>query len=202
VERIEPISFALSRLFRFVDCFDSIDERTDRRVCDTLAMTTDREHLEPSDAVLEARDLEASQSDAASRQAIVDVTIRYTWALDTKDFDQLRDVFLPDATAELRGVLCDGVDAIIERIAGAVRRLDATQHLIGNHQVTVVGDTASSRCQLQSQHVKRGTPGGDNFLIGGVYEDQLVRTPAGWRIAHRVMRQTWADGNPAVVARG
>jgi len=43
-------------------------------------------------------------------QAIVDVTIAYTWALDTKNFQGLRDVFAADATATLRGVECEGIE--------------------------------------------------------------------------------------------
>ena len=69
------------------------------------------------------------------RQQIIDLTVAYTWALDTKQLDKLRHVFAPDATALLRGVECAGADAIIERIGGAVHRLDATQHFIGNPAV-------------------------------------------------------------------
>ena len=64
----------------------------------------------------------------------------------------------------------------------------------------VDGDTATHRCHLQSQHVKRGTPGGDNFLIGGIYDDRLARTPDGWRITYRTLIAVWTDGNPAVIA--
>jgi len=134
-------------------------------------------------------------------QAIVDLTIAYAWALDTKQVEQLRDIFTPDATASLRGVDCEGVDAIINRIGGSITRLDATQHLIGNHQISIDSDQATCRCQLQSQHVKHGVDGGDTFLIGGYYEDRLARTSDGWRITHRVMAQTWTTGNPAVTAR-
>jgi hypothetical protein len=49
--------------------------------------------------------------------------------------------------------------------------------------------------------VLEGTEGGDNYIVAGYYEDRVVRTPGGWRIAHRVMRQTWSEGNPAVVRR-
>jgi ketosteroid isomerase-like protein len=135
------------------------------------------------------------------QQQIIDVTIAYAWALDTKQLAQLRNVFTPDATAVLRGVECDGVEAIIERITPSILRLDATQHLIGNHQVVVDGDTATCRCQLQSQHVKAGVEGGDTFLIGGIYDDRLVRTADGWRITYRVMTQTWTTGNPSVTKR-
>ena len=135
------------------------------------------------------------------RQQIIDLTLTYAWALDTKQLDELRNVFAPDATADLRGVACDGVESIITRIGGAILRLDATQHFTGNHQIVVTGDTATCRCQLQSQHVKAGVDGGDTYMVGGYYEDRLARTADGWRITHRLMAQTWTTGNPAVTRR-
>jgi ketosteroid isomerase-like protein len=137
----------------------------------------------------------------ADREDIIDLAVRYAWALDTKQVDGLRDVFTPDATAMLRGVACNGVDEIIARVGGSILRLDCTQHLISNHQVVVNGDTATHRCQLQSQHVRTGVAGGDNFIVGGYYEDRVVRTADGWRILHRLMQQTWTEGNPAVTKR-
>jgi hypothetical protein len=133
-------------------------------------------------------------------QAIIELTIAYTWALDTKHFDDLGDVFAEDATAVLHHVECADRAAIIARISGALSRIDVSQHFLGNHQVRIEGDTATCRCQLQAQHVRRGTEGGDNFIIGGFYEDRLVRTPAGWRISHRLMEETWREGNRAVVS--
>jgi hypothetical protein len=137
----------------------------------------------------------------ADREEIIDLAVRYTWALDTKDVEDLRNVFTPEATAMLRGVECNGVDEIIARIGGSILRLDRTQHLVGNHQVTVDGDTGTHRCHLQSQHVREGVDGGDNFIVGGYYQDRVVRTPEGWRIAHRLMQQTWSEGNPNVTKR-
>ena len=138
---------------------------------------------------------------SSDEQAIIDLAIAYTWALDAKRIDDLRKVFAPDATADLNNVHCDGVEAIMARIDRPLSRLDQTQHLVGNHQVQVDGDTATHRCHLQSQHVKRGTEGGDNYLIGGIYEDRLARTPDGWRITHRTLTAIWTDGNPAVIGR-
>jgi hypothetical protein len=134
-------------------------------------------------------------------KAIIDLTIAYTWALDTKSFDDLRAVFAPDATAMLMGVSCEGIDAIIARIERPLNRLDATQHIVSNHQVRLDGNAATCRCHLQSQHVLKGTPGGDNFLIGGIYEDRLERRSEGWRITHRTLTPVWQAGNPAVIGR-
>jgi hypothetical protein len=134
-------------------------------------------------------------------RAIIDLAIAYTWALDTRRFEDLRNVFAADATADLLGVHCDGIDAIIARISRPLNLLDATQHLVGNHQVRIDGDAATHRCHLQSQHVKRGTQGGDNYLMGGSYEDSVVRTGEGWRISHRTLTLLWTEGNPAVIGR-
>lgn len=138
---------------------------------------------------------------AADTAEIIALTMAYTWALDTKQPELLRDVFTADATADLRNVACDGIDAIITRIGSAVSRFDATQHLIGNHEVVITGNTATCRCKLQSQHTRYGFPGGENFTVGGMYLDDLVRTPHGWRISHRTLQQTWSEGNPDVLKR-
>mgnify|MGYP003342960173 CR=1 FL=1 len=131
------------------------------------------------------------------RAAIVDLTIRYTWALDSKNWDDLDHVFRPDATAFLTEEL-RGLDAIKDRVRRALSHLDESQHLVGNHQIVVDGDRASCRCYLQAQHVRRSTLGGPNFIVAGRYEDQLQRTAAGWRIARRELVIMWTEGNPSV----
>lgn len=150
---------------------------------------------------------------AMDRSEIVEVACRYTWALDAKSWDLLDDVFTPDATADLGGVSSDGREAIKERIAAALGPLDVSQHLVGSHDVTVGpdGDAATHRCQLHAQHVRRAATDDvgpdasiearsspDRFVVAGIYDDRLVRTDGGWRIAHRTLTVTWTSGNPGV----
>ena len=78
----------------------------------------------------------------------------------------------------------------------ALTPLSATQHLISNVVVRLDGDRAESSCYLQAQHVKTGTAGGDNFIIAGRYDDQLVRTPDGWRIRERRLQAMWTAAIP------
>ena len=99
----------------------------------------------------------------------------------------------------------EGVDAIRERVARALTPLDDSQHLVANHQVTIDGDDATCRCYLQAQHVRRAanaSGAGENYIIGGRYEDRMVRTAVGWRIAHRELVVMWREGNPAVITGG
>jgi hypothetical protein len=134
----------------------------------------------------------------ADLQAIVDLTIAYSFALDERLFDDLDDVFVPDATADL-GWLLEGRDAIKVRIRDALVPLDASQHLVATHQVHIDGDRATGRCYLQAQHVRANADGGSLFMVGGRYEDRYVRTADGWRIDHRSLIVLWTDGNPAVL---
>jgi ketosteroid isomerase-like protein len=138
--------------------------------------------------------------DLADRREIDDVLYRYAHALDSHDWDRLRTCFTEDAVAdflELGGVN-EGIDAIVELISGVLSGLDASQHLIGSPIATVDGGTAKSSCYLQAQHVFEGAPGGDHYLVGGTYVDELVRTPEGWRIKHRTLHASWMSGNPGV----
>ncbi len=134
----------------------------------------------------------------SDRQAIVDVLVDYCWALDSRQFEMLEQVFHPHATAFL-GTERPSRESIIEKISGSLAPLDATQHLISNHKVVITGDTAISRCYLQSQHVRHSAQGGTNYIIGGRYEDELVRTADGWRIMRRVLQRDWTEGNLSVV---
>ena len=127
---------------------------------------------------------------------IIDLTIRYTWAIDHGHFEDLGTIFAPDGTADYgRLGIFQGPEAIGRAISGALAGFDRTQHLVTNHQVTVDGDQARGRCYFQAQHVTRGAAGDDNYIIAGQYLDQFRRTEQGWRIASRVLRVTWRDGN-------
>lgn len=141
----------------------------------------------------------------ADRQEIIDLTITYCWAIDTKQWDVLDDVFLPDATALLAmPAPLEGIAAIRERISSALTPLDDSQHIVANHQVVIDGDQATCRCYLQAQHVRHAAAesgGGANFIIAGRYEDRMVRTENGWRIAHREIIPMWREGNPDVIGR-
>lgn len=134
----------------------------------------------------------------ADRIAITDLAIDYTWSLDQHEFERLRNIFQPDATFNIAGVPFVGIESIIAKISASLSPLDDSQHLISNHQITVNGDTATARCYLQAQHVRRAAEGGPNFIFAGRYEDDLVRTPEGWRIAKRSLIHMWTEGNPAV----
>lgn len=135
------------------------------------------------------------------RQAIADLLVRYTSALDGKDWKRLESCFTADPVFVHPGGRLKGFPSILARTSAALEPLDATQHLLGNVVVAVDDDVATATSYFQAQHVRAGTPGGDTYLIAGSYTDALARTGDGWRIAERVQAYMWRDGNRAVVAR-
>lgn len=139
----------------------------------------------------------------SDKQEITELCYKYGLYLDGRQWSDLREVFAEDAVADYLDMpSCDGYAAIENTCRTALSVLDASQHLIGNVVVTLDpadADRATSICYLQAQHVKRGTEGGDNFIIAGRYVDTLARTADGWRITHRRLEGIWTEGNPKVV---
>ena len=142
--------------------------------------------------------MEDALQEILDRQEIIDLTIAYGWLLDHGPRERLDTVFTQDAVCDYRGLIIDGLPAIIEKVTDALGSLDASQHIVSNQQVAIDGDTATCRCYLHAQHTLRGTEGGDNFIVAGRYDDKLVRTPDGWRITFRKLSGDWTEGNPNV----
>lgn len=134
--------------------------------------------------------------------AIHDLTVVYCWALDTREFEKLREIFLEDCTALYGPRELLGVQAVMDRCRQALAPLDASQHMVTNHRINIDGDRATSRCYFHAQHVRGAAAVGDaspNFIVAGHYNDDLVRSADGWRIQRRVLVSTWTAGNPIVV---
>jgi ketosteroid isomerase-like protein len=144
----------------------------------------------------------AAADELADRQAIVDTCINYAYALDSRDWPRLRACFTEDAVANYGGErgVSEGYETIEQTCRSTLEPLAASQHLLGNHLVSLDGDRATSSCYFQAQHVMEGLPDGEHYVVAGRYDDRLVRTGDGWRIAHRTLTVMWTSGNPAVLA--
>jgi hypothetical protein len=74
---------------------------------------------------------------------------------------------------------------------------------VTNSTVELQGDRASARTYLYNPMQMRGPDGTNrNFTVGGIYHDQLVRGPAGWRISERREEQIFVTGDAPVTPPG
>lgn len=135
------------------------------------------------------------------RQAIVDATILYCWAIDTRSYGELDGVFTEDVSCNFSSISppFTGLDQLKAFIAAALDPLDLSQHMVSNQQVLVSESGPRSRCYFQAQHVRAETQGGSNYIVAGTYSDHWRKTPEGWRASERSLAVLWTEGNPAVI---
>jgi 3-phenylpropionate/cinnamic acid dioxygenase small subunit len=139
--------------------------------------------------------------DLLDHQQITAVLNRYASSIDDRDWARLRTCFTTDAVGDYvpGAPPYEGIEAIETLCRTMLGPLDASQHLLGNYEIDLHGETAKSRCYVRAQHVKEGCEGGRLLEVAGYYRDDLVRSPDGWRIQRRQMTVTWREGNPRVL---
>jgi hypothetical protein len=132
------------------------------------------------------------------RLDVIDTCTRMAWHADQREWSRLAEVFADEVTLDYTS-LNGGEPAtlapgqIVAAWKDALGAFQATQHLLGNHLVTLDGDSAVCTASFQATHRKT-----DDILwtLGGTYRFDLVRTAAGWRIGGVVMTAVWSDGRP------
>ena len=138
-----------------------------------------------------------SLQEISDRIEIQDLLIRYTVAIDEKDWEKLDTCFLPDAKVDYTtsGGIKGEYPEVRAWLAKALAPFTMSQHLISNSTVELDGDRAKTRTMVYNP---MGVPRKDGslhiFTVGAYYDDVLVRTPEGWRIAERFEEQAFMQG--------
>ena len=123
------------------------------------------------------------------RNDIIDTFSRYASGIDRRDTALYRSVFTDEIEVDVTGNGFEkmSADAWVAKALELVGAFQTTQHIITNHTPTITGDEATCVAYLQDQHWNP-----ENFmLVGGYYDDKLVRTPEGWRISRLQLTLTW-----------
>ncbi len=136
---------------------------------------------------------------AADRDAITEGLVRYAYAIDDRDFDEVRARFTADAHLDYTasGGPAGPRDEVVTWIEQGLALVGRTQHVVTNALVELDGDEATSRCYLVNPLLSPDDPPSTVVLIGGEYRDRWRRTDAGWRIVDRLHVVTWTRALPA-----
>ena len=135
----------------------------------------------------------------SDRAEISDVIVRYGWSIDTKDWALLDTCFTDDAHVDYSsnpggkvGPYRD-VRGWLEKVMSA---FPVTQHLMSNIDVTLDGAIACVRTMVANPQGAATREGPLHFFfVGARYDDDFVRTDAGWKIARRVETTLWFQGS-------
>lgn len=133
-------------------------------------------------------------------RAIVGIALRYARSIDTKDQELFLSCFTPDALFGLPKLRNDPGMKLELALPFLQSLFSATQHVTTNFEVTVSGDRAVMRSLYIATHVWREKFSDPLFVMGGHYEDDLVRTDDGWRIRDRLLVNAWYTGDRGAIA--
>ena len=149
-----------------------------------------------------------NQQEVFDRLEIEQLIVRYTLAIDRKDWEALDLVFTPDATLDYSssgGADATGLyPAMKIWLQNALAMFPLTQHLVGKSLIDFDGPDVANAITLF--HNPMAVPidaegffdaagtGRHMFVVGGWYHDTCVRTDAGWRISVKNEEQGYMDG--------
>lgn len=137
---------------------------------------------------------------AQDKAEIIETLNLYAFALDSHQFDLFDRVFTEDVRAEFgpAGAVWSGLANLKRTFAEFHDTLTNHMHQMIGHNVHVNGDKANSFTYGNWLLVRDGAEGGSTWLGAGWYDDELVRTPSGWRIRDRIAKLVSWTGNPLV----
>lgn len=124
----------------------------------------------------------------SARLEIQQILTDYSTAVDSQQFEDLDRVFTPDARIDYSatGGIIGDLSEVKAWLAQVLPAFSAYCHLVGNHDIRVDGDTATTRslCLNPMQ-----TPDNSTFLLGLWYSDTWILTDDGWRVTTRTLER-------------
>jgi 3-phenylpropionate/cinnamic acid dioxygenase small subunit len=123
-------------------------------------------------------------TESSDVQDISEVLVRYATGIDRRDWPLFRTVFTDDCALDYGEIgTWHGVDAVTDFMVAAHEMAGHTLHRITNQAVAVDGDSATARAYVDALIMSQDNRSGVN--AAGYYDDEFVRTDAGWRLARR-----------------
>lgn len=113
------------------------------------------------------------------RLDIMEIPGRYGDSIDDRNWDNLRQIFTPEAVFDLTGVgsrVLNGLDDIVHFMEEEAAH--PRTHMMTNVYIDEVGDDVELRFRIVAL-LGKGKTGTAS------YYDRVVKTDDGWRVAHR-----------------
>jgi uncharacterized protein (TIGR02246 family) len=118
------------------------------------------------------------------RQDICELLVRYATGIDRRDWPLFRTVFTDDCELDYGEIgAWNGVDAVTDFMQQVHALAGHTMHRLSNQAIAVDGDKAAARTYIDGLIMAGDNKSGVNAI--GFYDDEIVRTDDGWRIARR-----------------
>jgi uncharacterized protein (TIGR02246 family) len=128
-------------------------------------------------------------------EAITQLKARYFRAVDTKDWDLFADAVLAeDVHFDLEGTIIDGRDDAVAFVVKAIEKAVTVHH---GHmpEIRITGPGTASGIWAMYDYVRWPKRDGSTKVMRGYghYEEDYVRTDAGWRIRNLSLTRLRVD---------
>jgi SnoaL-like protein len=122
------------------------------------------------------------------RALIGDLVVAYAFAIDERNWQAFEALFTPDAHIDYRSA--GGIAGTPAEVAAwmpqAISLFTWTMHSVLTHRLEATGaDTVQGSLHMFARHGVVFDGANEVMDVSGLYHDQYVRTPAGWRFAAR-----------------
>lgn len=143
-----------------------------------------------------------SLEEISDRLEIQELLVAYSHAIDFRRWDELDDVFTPDAFIDYTAMGGPkGRYPEIKRFLRDTLPIFASYyHLVATSKVALDGDTATGVTPCHNPMVIGEGEAELVFVCGLWYHDTFVRTPDGWRISERVEEKAYVKDAPTGLA--
>ncbi|BAZ11673.1 hypothetical protein NIES4071_34990 [Calothrix sp. NIES-4071] len=133
------------------------------------------------------------------RAAIIQLIDAFGMAIDLRTWEKFESLFHNPTEFDYSsiGVIAGNLQPyeIVNTARHDLSGFQATQHQITNHQVEIIGDTATCTAHVRAMHYLPNTQGNSTFEMGGYYTVGLIRTPSNWKIQRWKFSMLWSHGN-------
>ncbi|RMI31407.1 nuclear transport factor 2 family protein [Nocardia stercoris] len=135
-----------------------------------------------------------SLQEISDRMEIEDLMVRYSHAVDTRQWDLLDEVFTADAHIDYTAMGGPAGDLASTKkfLETVMPNFAAFQHLISNSSIRVDGDTATARTMCHNPMLVDGADGSRHLMLCGLwYLDTFARVDGTWKIRQRVEEKSY-----------
>jgi uncharacterized protein (TIGR02246 family) len=137
---------------------------------------------------------------AVDRLELRELVERYGMGADTRGKEVFGALFLDDAVFTTQeGGRFEGRLAIVALLDHLASHYPQSLHFVGNHVVTLDGDSATGLVYCLAHHVYELDGQHRDTLMIIRYSDEYERTGDGWRISSRHLMVDWTEDRPLTV---
>jgi hypothetical protein len=138
------------------------------------------------------------------KSEITDQVNKVANGADLNDFAMLRTAFADEVNVDYTSIFGGQpnkvkADDLLAGWRGTLPGFQATQHLLGNHTITVSGNTARALVYFVAHHTLPNNAAEADWTLGGYYEYQLAKNAQGWKVTSMKANGLWGEGNMGLI---